>query len=107
MAINHLKRASKTPETESGNARAVAEAMLADVARRGEDAVRDYALKLDGWSGPIVLDAAAIAARIQGIPETVRRDIDYATEQVRRCALAQRASVREFATEIAPGLVAG
>jgi sulfopropanediol 3-dehydrogenase len=107
MAITYLKRAAKTPETESGNARGVAEAMLADIAQRGEAAVRDYAQKLDGWAGPIVVDAGAIAARIRGIPETIRRDIDYATEQVRRFALAQRDSVREFATEIAPGLTAG
>jgi sulfopropanediol 3-dehydrogenase len=107
MAITYLKRAAKTPETESGNARGVAETMLADIARRGEAAVRDYARELDGWAGPIVVDANAIAARIRGIPETTRRDIDYATEQVRRFALAQRASVREFATEIAPGLTAG
>ena len=68
MAITYLKRAAKTPETESGNAREVAETMLADIARRGEAAVREYAQKLDGWTGPIVLDADAIAARVRGIP---------------------------------------
>ena len=107
MAITYLKRAAMTPQTESDNARGVAETMLADIAKRGEAAVREYAQQLDGWTGPIVLDADAIAARVRGIPETTRRDIDYATEQVRRFAVAQRESVREFATEIAPGLTAG
>jgi len=107
MAIHYLKRATKTPETESGNAREVAEAMLADIAARREDAVREYALRLDAWSGPIVLDGDAIAARIADIPQTIRDDIEYATAQVRRFALAQRESVREFATEVAPGLLAG
>src|SRR6478672_3140678 len=42
MAIEYLKRASKTPETESAHAREVAGAMLADIETRGEAAVREY-----------------------------------------------------------------
>ena len=37
----------------------------------------------------------------------MRRDIDFAVDQVRRFALAQRDSVREFSVELIPGLVAG
>src|SRR5207245_1074253 len=36
-----------------------------------------------------------------------KRDIEFATERVRRFALAQKASLREFETEVAPGLRAG
>ena len=36
-----------------------------------------------------------------------KRDIEFATAQVRRFALAQRESIREFEIEIHPGLVAG
>ena len=107
MGIIHLKRAVKTPETESGGAQDVAARMLADIAARGEAAVRDYARELDRWSGPIVLTDDDIAARIRDIPGHTRQDIEHATGQVRRFALAQRDSIREFSTEIAPGLVAG
>jgi sulfopropanediol 3-dehydrogenase len=37
----------------------------------------------------------------------VKRDIDFATAQVRRFAEAQRASMQEFSTEVHPGLTAG
>ena len=49
MTIEYLKQASKTAETESGNAQGVAAGMLAAIAQRGEDAVREYAASLDHW----------------------------------------------------------
>ena len=107
MAIQHLKKAAKTPETESGNARAVVEEMLATIRKGGEQAVRDYAAKLDKWTGEILVTPADIERRTAGIPAGTRRDIEFATAQVRRFALAQRESMREFSTEVHPGLVAG
>src|SRR5205823_3386 len=69
--------------------------------------VRDYAAKLDQWTDPIVLTAQDIERRTCEIPGTVRRDIDFATERVRRFARAQRDSTHEFAVEVQPGLMAG
>lgn len=107
MAIEHLKRAAKTPETESGAAQAVAAEMIAAIEAGGEAAVRGYAEKLDGWTGPILVPPEEVERRAAEVPEAVRRDIDFATDQVRRFAEAQRASVREFSVELLPGLVAG
>ena len=55
MAIEYLKKAAKTPATESGEARKVVDEMLAAIAQRGEAAVREYAQSLDGWTGDIVV----------------------------------------------------
>lgn len=107
MAIEYLKKATKTPETESGAARKVAADMLADIEARGEKAVREYAQKLDGWTGDIVVPHDEIARRTREIPASVKRDIEFATERVRRFADAQRESIHEFASEIRPGLIAG
>jgi sulfopropanediol 3-dehydrogenase len=107
VAVTYLKRAAKTPETESAHAREVVAAMLAEIDRDGEAAVRAYAAKLDGWTGDIVVSAAEIERRTRDIPESVKRDIDFATAQVRRFALAQRASLTEFSVELYPGLIAG
>lgn len=107
MAITYLKTASKTPETETDAARKVVSEMLAAIEAGGEAAVRDYALKLDRWNGPIVLDQETIAARIRDIPQAVKDDIDFATGQVRRFAEAQRDSVRDFSLELSPGLELG
>ena len=107
MPIEYLKRASRTPETESGNAQKVAGDMLADIERRGEAAVREYAARLDAWHGEILVGPDEIERRTRDIPETIKRDIEFATDQVRRFALAQRESIHEFALEIGPGLIAG
>jgi sulfopropanediol 3-dehydrogenase len=103
----YLKRAAKTPETETDAARRVVSDMLAAIEARGEAAVKEYALTLDKWSGPIVVSAAEIARRTQDIPERIKADIRFAAGQVRRFAEAQRASISDFEIEMIPGLQAG
>jgi sulfopropanediol 3-dehydrogenase len=107
MPIEHLKIASKTPEAQTESARQVVSGMLADIERRGEDAARDYAAKLDRWTGDIVVTPREIARRTRDIPAAIKHDIEWATARVRAFALAQRDSVKDFAVELAPGLVAG
>ena len=107
MTIRYLKQASKTPESEDENARKVVSEMLAAIGQRGEAAVRDYAAQLDNWRGDILVTPAEIERRTRDIPAGIRRDIDFATAQVRRFALAQRDSIRPFSVEIHPGVVAG
>lgn len=107
MAVTHLKKASKSPETETDNARQVAADMLAAIAAGGEAAVRGYAQKLDKWTGEIVVTPAEIERRTRDIPAPIKRDIERATDKVRAFALAQRASVKDFDVELAPGLIAG
>jgi sulfopropanediol 3-dehydrogenase len=107
MAITTLKKASAPVAQIEATAREVAAGMLAAIERGGEQAVRDYAKKLDRWDGPIVVDEAEIEARSAAIPAGIRSDIEFATAQVRRFAEAQLASLREFEVELAPGLVAG
>ena len=84
MSAVHLKKATKTAESETDAARAVVTQMLAAIEKGGERAARDYALSLDKWGGDIVLDDAAVAARIAGVPQGVRDDIALATANVRR-----------------------
>ena len=107
MTIEYLKKAAKTPETETDTARKVVTEMLAEIERRGEAAVREYALKLDRWSGEILVTPEEIERRAKNIPAAVKRDIEWATGQVRAFALAQRDSVKDFEIELTPGLIAG
>src|SRR6478752_2486638 len=107
MGVEYLKRAGKTPETETANAQAVVVEMLAAIRRGGEQAVRDYARTLDKWTGDIVVSEAEIEQRTRDIPAKVKGDIEFATAQVRRFALAQRESVRDFSVEMLPGMQAG
>ncbi len=107
MSIVYLKKAVKTPETETETARKVVAEMLGAIEAGGEQVARDYAAKLDGWSDDIVLNADAIERQTRDIPQAIKDDIAFAAGQVRRFADAQRASVQDFAMEIAPGLELG
>ena len=105
--VKYLKKASKTPETETATAQAVVTEMLAEIEKNGETSVRAYANKLDQWSGEIIVTQAELAQNAQAVPEQVRKDIDFAIAQVFKFALAQRDSLKEFETELHPGVTAG
>ncbi len=107
MAVIRLKSASAPTAQIEAQARDVATEMIAAIEKGGEQAVRDYALKLDRWGGEIVVGEVEIERRTAEIPAGVRRDIEFAAARVRRFAEAQLASLREFEIELSPGLVAG
>jgi sulfopropanediol 3-dehydrogenase len=105
--INYLKKATKTPETETATAQRVVTEMLAEIEKNGESAVRHYAKKLDNWDRDIIVTKEQLAENAKTVPEQVRKDIDFAIEQVSKFAAAQRASLQEFKTELHPGVTAG
>ncbi|WP_343553278.1 histidinol dehydrogenase [Pantoea sp.] len=107
MSVSWLKKAIKTPDSNTAEARQVVEEMLATIKDQGEAAVRHYAQKLDSWTGDIILSPEQIATQIREVPADVRRDIDYAIDQVYAFACAQRQSVQDFAITLPSGLVAG
>ncbi|MFJ3486022.1 histidinol dehydrogenase [Pseudomonas sp. NPDC090202] len=107
MAITYLKQASKTADSNTAAAQQVVTEMLDNIEKRGEDAVREYALKLDKWSGDIVLSDAEIDRRTAEVPKRVRDDIDFAARQVYEFARAQRASIEDFQTTLPSGVIAG
>lgn len=107
MAVTYLKKASKTAETETETARRVVGEMLARIESGGEEAVKGYALELDRWSGPIVMGKDDIARRLRVVPDPMKADIEFAANNVRRFAKAQRESIKDFSMELLPGLSAG
>ena len=107
MTTTYLKKASKSPETETAAAQKVVTDMLAEIGANGEAAVRRYAQQLDAWDGEIVLSRAEIARRAAEGPATVKRDIDFAIRQVHDFAVAQRRSILEFEVELHRGVRAG
>lgn len=92
------------PETSAGIADTV-QIMLARIKMGGDEAARAYAERLDGWTGPVVVPPEeAAAARVS---DELRSALDYAHDNIRRFAEAQRASSTDFETELRPGLFAG
>jgi len=105
--MEYLKKAAKTPETDTAEARKVVDAMLAEIRAKGEAAVRDYARKLDKWDKEIVVSPEEVERRTASIAPHIKKDIEFAAAQVRRFAQAQRDSIHEFSTQISHGLTAG
>jgi sulfopropanediol 3-dehydrogenase len=107
MSIQFLKKAAKTPETESSNAQQVVAEMLANIEKNGESAVLEYAKTLDKWTGDVVLSQVEIDRILAEVPSQVKKDIDFAVKQVYDFAIAQKESIRDFSTDLYPGVIAG
>jgi sulfopropanediol 3-dehydrogenase len=82
--------------------------MLADLERRGLDAVRDYAQRLDNWTGgSFELDGKRIAASGDRLDPALREAIELGSERTRAFAREHRAHLQDFEFEPAPGVRTG
>jgi len=95
----YLKKADRSAESNVLEAQKVVNDMLTNIDKNGEQAVRDYAAKLDNWHGDILLSKSDIDAITSGVSQSVKDDIDFACKQVYDLAKAQRDSVVEFYTK--------
>ncbi len=107
MTITYLKKADKTPDTETAAAQTVVNDMLATIAQDGEAAVRRYAKTLDKWDGEFLVTPQQLADNASQVPALVKTDIDFAIQQVFDFATAQRKSLSEVDMELHPGVRAG
>ncbi|MGR3271752.1 histidinol dehydrogenase [Thalassococcus profundi] len=107
MPIAHLKPAPGLPPMTSRDTADTVQIMLARIATEGRAAVEDYAARLDGWTGEIVVPTAELEAAEDRIDPALRDAIRYAHANIRAFAEAQRASITEFETELRPGLTCG
>jgi sulfopropanediol 3-dehydrogenase len=107
MAIEYLKRASKTAATGEADVRATVQAMLDEIETGGEAKAADYARRLDQWEGEIVVSAAERARAAENVSAKLKDDIRFAHDKVQRFAQAQRAAILDTQVELLPGLIAG
>ena len=105
MPVTYLKRATRTPASDTGDTRATVERMLGDIEARGEAAVRDYAASLDGWTGAFVVPSSVLAAAGDAVAPQMRDDIAFAHRQVDAFArhLSEIDAVSCFAPEARSG----
>lgn len=108
--IRHLKtgKSAEAKAADSAQVRSTVEAILADVAARGETAVREYSQKFDKWSpASFRLSESEIAECVSALPQTVIEDIRFAQTQIRNFALTQRAALRDVEVQTLPGVLLG
>ena len=106
----HIKTAALEGQQEDADAktRATVESIIADVAKRGDAAVRELSEKFDKWSPPSFRlsddEIGALVAKVS--PQTIA-DIKFAQAQIRNFAEIQRASLKDVEVETLPGVVLG
>lgn len=108
--IRYLK-SSKPVEAQAEialNVRDTVEGIIANVAKNGDAAVREYSEKFDKWAPTSFrLSDAEIAACVASLSEQEIGDIRFAQAQVRRFAEAQKASLHDVEIETLPGIILG
>lgn len=88
--------------------RQVVEGILDDIARQGDEAVRELSQQFDNWSpGSFRLSGSEIDNIIASLPEQTVKDIQFAQSQIRRFAEIQRASMQDVEVETLPGVILG
>jgi len=103
-----LKRADAVPAHMGRDIRDTVSAMLADIERRGEAAVRDWSLKLDGWApDSFMVGSAEVHAAAAAVPDDLKQHIAFAQEQVRGFAESQRGTLTDLELETLPGVRLG
>lgn len=108
--IRRLKsgRSAQTTAEQQLQVRRTVEEILGDIAARGEAAVRDYSQKFDKWSpATFRLQPREIEACVAALSPQTLRDIEFAQTQIRRFALAQRATLQDLEVQTLPGVVLG
>ena len=108
--IRHLKsgQSAEAKAESSAQVRTTVEAILSDIAARGEAAVREYSEKFDKWSPPsFKLSESEIGECVRALPSGVIDDIKFAQTQIRNFALTQRAALQDVEVQTLPGVVLG
>jgi sulfopropanediol 3-dehydrogenase len=108
--ISILKRgATEAEKTEADRkVRHTVEAILDDIAARGDVAVRELSAKFDKWEPESFrLREGEIRDLIATLPAQVIEDIKFAQRQIRGFAEAQKAALRDIEVETLPGIRLG
>jgi sulfopropanediol 3-dehydrogenase len=105
---DYLKRSERPPAQASGDVRSTVAEILSDVERRGEAAVRDWSLRLDGWApDSFVVERAQLDDAEAAVPDELREHIAFAQAQVRSFAKRQRETLLDLDVETLPGVRLG
>jgi sulfopropanediol 3-dehydrogenase len=105
-----LKRRIDKAVTDANEAkvRHTVEAILQDVAARGDAAVRELSEKFDKWSPPSFrLSQGDLDAIVAKVPPGTIADIKFAQAQIRNFAEHQRAALTDIEVETLPGVKLG
>ncbi|KQS83081.1 MULTISPECIES: histidinol dehydrogenase [unclassified Rhizobium] len=107
--IRHIKTAqAASAGSNDGAVTKAVEALLAKVESGGDKAVRELSAQFDKLDrSSYRLTKSEIDDAINSLTKREREDLDFAQDQVRRFAEAQKASLKDLEIETLPGIVLG
>ncbi len=107
MAREYLKKATLTAQSGASDVHDIVQGILNDIEEGGDAKAMEYAAKFDKYEGNVILTEEEIAAAAALVPQKLKDDIQFAHDNVKRFAEAQKATVSNIEYEIVPGLIAG
>jgi sulfopropanediol 3-dehydrogenase len=107
MSRIYLKKATRTATSDAADVHETVRGILEAIEAGGDAAALDFARRFDRYEGAVLLSPEQIEAACAQVPETLKADIRFAHDNVRRFAEMQKSTVRDVELEIAPGFVAG
>ncbi|MBO9394046.1 histidinol dehydrogenase [Caldilinea sp.] len=106
----YLKKGISEEESRAADQRVqqVVSQIIEDIRNQGDEAVRAYSERFDGWSPErFRLSQPEIENLIASLPEQTIEDIKFAQDQVWRFAEKQREALQDIEVETLPGVVLG
>ncbi|ACL59143.1 histidinol dehydrogenase [Methylobacterium nodulans] len=101
-------RSADAQAAEDAGVRATVETLLADIAARGDVAVREASARFDGWDrSDFRLTDREIRDCVAELSSRSLDDIRFAQDQVRHFAEIQRSGLKDVEAETLPGVVLG
>ncbi|WP_415922770.1 histidinol dehydrogenase [Tateyamaria sp. SN6-1] len=107
MTREYLKKATLTSATGASDVHETVVQILSDIEAGGDATALDYAAKFDRYEGNVMLTPEEIEAAAALVPDKLKADIQFAHDNVKRFAEAQKATVADVEYEVVPGLIAG
>jgi len=106
--ISYVKYAASGPAPAGPEVMRTVSGILDDVERNGESAVRKYSVQFDKWSPDrFTVDEDTVQRAREQVPDVLRGHIDFAADQIRGFARAQRAMFTDLEITTLPGIVLG
>jgi len=107
MSRTYLKKAQLTPKSNASEVHETVKNILTDIEAGGDEKAKEYALKFDQYQGNIILTDEEIKAASELVPAKLKKDIEFAHDNVKRFAEKQKETLKNTEIEIHPGFVTG
>lgn len=107
MSRIYLKKAQLTAKSNASEVHETVKNILTDIEAGGDSKAKEYASKFDKYQGNIILTDEEIKAVRGLVPAKLKKDIEFAHDNVKRFAEKQKETLKNTEIEIHPGFVTG